>query len=58
MIVVNECVIARKVVSKVENELCIDSDANCAGDGCEDECGVQEDFVAPLDSSLRKEQGC
>ena len=52
MIVVNECVIPKKAVSKVENELRIDSDANCAGDGCEDECGVQEDFVVPPDSSL------
>ena len=51
MAVVSECVIAREVVSKVEDKLRVDSDANYAGDGCEGECSVQEDFVVPPDSS-------
>ena len=56
MAVVSDCVIAREVVSKVEDQLRVDSDTNYAGDGCEGECSVQDDFVVPPDSSLVGEQ--
>ena len=56
MAVVDECVITGKVVGNVEDKLNIDSWANHAGDGCKGECGVQQDFVVPPDSSLGGEQ--
>ena len=40
----------------MENKLDVDGDANNAGDRCKGECGMQEDFVVPFDSSLRRKQ--
>ena len=44
------------MVSNVEDKLHVDRDANDAGDWCEGECGMQEDFAVPFDSSLRREK--
>ena len=40
----------------MEDKLHVDGDANDAGDWCEGECGMQEDFAVPFDSSLRREK--
>ena len=52
MIVANECVIARKVVSKVENELSVNGDANNAGYWRKSKCSMQKNAGVPSNSSL------
>ena len=49
----NERVMIREMVSKVEHKLRIDGNANDAGDRRKGKCGVQESSVVPADSSLR-----
>ena len=50
----NKRVMTREMVSKVEHKLRVDGNTNDAGDRSKGKCGVQESFVVPHDSSLRR----
>ena len=55
VIVVDESVVAREVVSYVKDELGIYCDPGDTGQRHEGECGVEQDFVVPPNAALRKE---
>ena len=55
MIVVDQSVVAREVVSYVKDEWGVYCDPGDTGQGHEDECGVEKDFVVPPNAALREE---